>query len=68
MIKIGEESGQVDSVLAHIAKFYEEETETKAKALATIIEPAMMILVGIAVGFLAFSILMPIYDIANQIK
>jgi len=68
MIKIGEESGQVDTVLAHIAKFYEEETETKARALSTIIEPILMIMVGIAVGFLAFSVLMPIYDIAGKIK
>jgi type II secretory pathway component PulF len=68
MIKIGEESGQVDTVLAHIAKFYEDETETKARSLSTIIEPVLMILVGIAVGFLAFSVLMPIYDIAGKIK
>lgn len=68
MIKIGEESGQVDSVLNHIAKFYDQETETMAKNLSTLIEPILMVVIGIAVGFMAFAILMPIYNMASQIK
>jgi len=68
MVKIGEDSGQLDSVLNHIAKFYEQETEMMTKNLSTLIEPVLMIVIGIAVGFLAFAVLMPIYDIAGQIK
>jgi len=68
MVKIGEDSGQLDSVLTHIAKFYEQETEMMTKNLSTLIEPVLMIIIGIAVGFLAFAVLMPIYDIAGQIK
>jgi len=68
MVKIGEDSGQLDSVLNHIAKFYEQETEMMTKNLSTLIEPVLMIIIGIAVGFLAFAVLMPIYDIAGQIK
>jgi len=68
MVKIGEESGQIESVLKHIAKFYETETENATKNLSTLIEPILMIIIGVAVGFLAFAVLMPIYDIAGQIK
>ncbi len=68
MIKIGEDSGQVDTVLEHIAKFYEQEAEVMAKNLSTLIEPILMVIIGISVAFMAFSILMPIYNIAGQIK
>lgn len=68
MVKIGEESGQIDSVLGHIARFYDQETEVMTKNLSTLLEPLLMIFIGIAVGFMAFAILMPIYNIAGQIK
>lgn len=66
MVKIGEESGQIDLVLNHVARFYEQETDEATKNLSTLIEPVLMVIIGIAVGFLAFSIIMPIYDIAGQ--
>jgi type IV pilus assembly protein PilC len=68
MIKIGEESGQIDSVLGHIGRFYEEELENLTKSLSSLIEPVLMVIIGIAVGFMAIAILMPIYNIAGQIK
>ncbi|MFA7319764.1 MAG: type II secretion system F family protein [Parcubacteria group bacterium] len=68
MVKIGEDSGQIDAVLGHIAKFYDQETETTTKNLSTLIEPLLMIVIGLAVGFMSFSVLMPIYNIAGQIK
>lgn len=68
MIKIGEDSGQVDFVLKNIAEFYDQETETMTKALTSILEPVIMVIIGAAVGFMAFAILMPIYNIAGQIK
>lgn len=67
MIKIGEESGQIDVVLRHIARFYEQETDQMTKNLATLIEPILMIIIGVAVAFLAFSVIMPIYNIAGQL-
>jgi type IV pilus assembly protein PilC len=66
MVKIGEESGQIDLVLNHVARFYEQETDEATRNLSTLIEPVLMVIIGIAVGFLAFSIIMPIYDIAGQ--
>ncbi|MFZ5982659.1 MAG: type II secretion system F family protein [Patescibacteria group bacterium] len=68
MVKIGEDSGQVDSVLNHIASFYEQQTDNITKNLATLIEPVLMIFIGIAVGVMAFAILMPIYNLTSNIK
>jgi len=68
MIKIGEDTGQIDTVLLHVAKFYDQETELMTKNLSTLIEPVLMIIIGLGVGFMAFAILMPIYNIAGQIK
>lgn len=68
MIKVGEESGQIDAVLGHVAKFYEQQTDNMTKNLATLIEPILMVTIGIAVGVMAFAILMPIYNIAGSIK
>ena len=66
MIKIGEESGQIDAVLGHVARFYEQETEQITKNMTTLIEPIMMVFIGVAVGFLAVSVIMPIYNLAGQ--
>jgi type IV pilus assembly protein PilC len=67
MIRVGEESGQLDMVLRYIAEFYGQETEAATKNLSTLLEPFIMVIIGIAVGFLVFSILMPIYNVASQI-
>lgn len=68
MIKIGEESGQIDSVLGHITKFYDQEVEVMAKNMSTLIEPILMIIIGLGVALMAVGVLMPIYNIAGQIK
>ncbi|MFA6048081.1 MAG: type II secretion system F family protein [Parcubacteria group bacterium] len=68
MVKIGEESGQIDSVLTHVARFYDQETEITTKNLSTLIEPILMVVIGFAVGFMAIAILLPIYNVASQIK
>ena len=68
MIKIGEDSGQIDAVLGHIDKFYSQEVDIMTKNMSTLIEPLMMIMLGIGVGFMAVGVLMPIYNIAGQIK
>ena len=67
MIKIGEDTGQVDTVLGHIAEFYYRETEMMTKNLSTLLEPVIMVIIGLAVGFMAFAIIMPIYNLAGQI-
>jgi type IV pilus assembly protein PilC len=67
MVRIGEESGQIDLVLKHIANFYEQEVDTAAKNLSTLIEPVLMVIIGIGVALLSFSVIMPIYNLAGQL-
>jgi len=66
MISVGEETGKLDSVLNKLAVFYESESEIKIKALTTAIEPLIMILMGIGVGFLVIAVIMPIYNLTSQ--
>jgi len=66
MISVGEETGKLDEVLAKLAVFYEGESEVKVKALTTAIEPLIMVLMGIGVGFLVIAVIMPIYNLTSQ--
>lgn len=66
MISVGEETGKLDEVLAKLAVFYEGESEVKIKALTTAIEPLIMIIMGIGVGFLVIAVIMPIYNLTSQ--
>lgn len=66
MISVGEETGKLDEVLAKLAVFYEGECEVKIKALTTAIEPMIMIIMGIGVGFLVIAVIMPIYNLTSQ--
>lgn len=66
MISVGEETGKLDEVLSKLASFYEEESETKIKALTTAIEPLIMVVMGVGVGFLVIAVIMPIYNLTSQ--
>jgi len=66
MVSVGEETGKLDEVLTKLAHYYESESETKIKALTTAIEPLIMILMGIGVGFLVIAVIMPIYNLTSQ--
>lgn len=66
MITIGEESGSLDEILEKIASFYEEEIAQTMESLPTIIEPILMILMGLAVGGVAVAIMMPMYTLTQS--
>lgn len=63
MIKIGEETGTLDSVLTKTAEFYDGEIEVATAQLTTLIEPLMIVILGVVVGFIIISIMLPIFQI-----
>jgi type IV pilus assembly protein PilC len=64
MIKIGEETGKLNFILKKLADFYRKELDDALETLVSLIEPAMIILLGVGVGVLLASVLIPIYNIA----
>ncbi len=65
MIKVGEETGELGSILKTLAKFYQREVIGAVDTLVSLIEPAMIVALGLGVGVLLASVLMPIYNIAS---
>lgn len=65
MIAVGEQTGQLDKILLNIARIYEEDTNNLLKGLTSLLEPLIMLVVGIAVAFLAVAVILPIYQLTN---
>jgi type IV pilus assembly protein PilC len=68
MVGVGEETGALDTMLSKIADFYEDEVAAAIKALTSIMEPAMIILVGAIVGVIVISMYLPLFDVYDQIR
>ncbi len=65
MIKIGESSGGIDAMLAKIADYYDKEVDNAIAAISTLIEPVLMILMAIMIGFIVLAVLLPIYGLTD---
>lgn len=68
MVKVGEETGELGNILTTLAKFYQREVTTAVDTLVDLIEPMMIVLLGLGVGTLLASVLIPIYNLAGSIS
>ena len=67
MISVGEQTAQLDDILAKLASFYEKEVDTTVSTLTTLMEPIIMIILGLGVGALVAGVLLPIYNLASTV-
>jgi len=65
MVAIGEKTGKLDFMLGHISKFYKSESDSTIDSIATLIEPILVLVLGVAVAILVSAILLPIYNLVN---
>jgi len=63
MIAVGEESSNLKDVLSEIAEDFEQQADEKIKVFTTLLEPAMILLVGLVIGFIVFAILLPVFQV-----
>ncbi len=68
MVGVGEETGALDAMLDRVAEFYEEQVESSVKALTSILEPIMIIIIGSIVGFIVISMYLPLFEVYNRIQ
>jgi type IV pilus assembly protein PilC len=66
MLRIGEQSGSMEQMMAKTADYYEKEVDDEVKSISTIIEPVLMVLLGIVAFTIVAAVLLPIYGLANQ--
>jgi len=68
MMRVGEETGKLDDTLTKISRYFQTESERLVKGLTTAIEPVIMVMLGVGVGFIVISVITPIYNLTSQIK
>ena len=66
MIQVGEQSARLNDILLKLAVFYEKEVDTVVGSLTTLLEPIIILVLGVAVGILVAGILLPIYNLGNN--
>ncbi len=67
MIAVGEETGEIDSVLAKVAEYYKEEVDTATSNLSSLLEPVFLVIMGLAIGFIAVAVYMPMFQLATVV-
>jgi type IV pilus assembly protein PilC len=68
MVKIGEETGELEKMLGKIADFYEDEVDAAIQSLTSIVEPLMMIIVGCMVGVIVIAMYLPMFRMLTLVK
>ncbi len=67
MVGVGEQTAQLDTILLKLATFYEKEVDAKVGTLSSLLEPIIMLILGVAVGILVAGVLLPIYNLASAV-
>ena len=68
MTSVGEQTGKLDDTLMRISHYFEMESEMAVKSLTVLIEPAILVVLGVGVGFLVISVITPIYNLTSAFK
>ncbi len=68
MIAVGERSGSLSTTLVYLSELYESEVDEFTKNLSNLVEPALMVIMGLLVGFIAIAIITPIYGITQHLR
>ncbi|MCX7956058.1 MAG: type II secretion system F family protein [Patescibacteria group bacterium] len=68
MTTVGEQTGNLDDTLMRLSKYFESESEIAIKSMTTLIEPAILVILGFGVGFLVMSVITPIYNLTSSFK
>ncbi len=66
MMAVGEETGKLGEILGRLSDFYTREVDAEVAGLVTVIEPIIIVVIGVAVGFMVSAIILPMYNLANQ--
>jgi len=66
MVSVGEETGKLDEVLLKISSYFQQEAEVAVRNLTSAVEPIIMVILGLGVGFLIIAVIMPIYNLTSQ--
>ena len=67
MVAVGEETGKLDQVMEKLSHYFETEADGKIKALTTAIEPLILMVMAVGVGFFMYAVVMPLYDVINKV-
>lgn len=68
MVTVGEQTGNLDDTMMRISHYFDLESETAIKTVTTLIEPLILVLLGLGVGFLVISVITPIYNLTSSFK
>ena len=67
MVSLGERSGQLEKMLLKVADTYDEDVDTTVNTLVGLLEPVMIIVMGVVVGFIVLAVLLPIFNMSENI-
>lgn len=68
MLVAGEQTGEMDNVLDSMSKYFKDDSEDKIKLVSNLVEPALIVVIGVGVAIIVFSVMVPIYQIASLVK